>query len=70
MATQNAGAKRRAVVTYGSETGTAQDIAEEIAKLTKRLYFSTTIAELDDIRLVCAALRILSRTLPDLLRTI
>jgi sulfite reductase alpha subunit-like flavoprotein len=44
---------RRALVVYGSETGNAQDVAEEIGRLAVRLRFDTEVAELDAITLVC-----------------
>jgi sulfite reductase alpha subunit-like flavoprotein len=50
MATQQA---RRALVVYGSETGNAQDVAEELGRLAVRLRFDTEVAELDAITLVC-----------------
>ena len=43
---------RSALVAYGSETGTAQDIAEEIGKLTRRLHFATRVTALSHISLV------------------
>jgi sulfite reductase alpha subunit-like flavoprotein len=50
MAIQQA---RRALVVYGSETGNAQDVAEELGRLAVRLRFDTEVAELDAITLVC-----------------
>lgn len=44
---------RRALVVYGSETGNAQDVAEELGRLAVRLRFDTEVAELDSITLVC-----------------
>jgi sulfite reductase alpha subunit-like flavoprotein len=44
---------RSALVLYGSETGNAQDVAEDIGRLCERLRFSTHVAELDSISLVC-----------------
>jgi hypothetical protein len=44
---------RRALVVYGSETGNAQDVAEEMGRLAVRLRFDTEVAELDAITLVC-----------------
>jgi flavodoxin len=44
---------RTALVLYGSETGNAQDIAEEIGRLCERLRFQTQLAELNTINLVC-----------------
>ena len=40
---------RTALVLYGTETGNAQDFAEELARVTERLHFSTTVAELDAV---------------------
>lgn len=47
-------AKRTALVLYGSETGNAQDVAEEIGRLLERLRFVTKVAELDSVQLVRA----------------
>lgn len=44
---------RTALMLYGSETGNAQDIAEEIGRLCERLRFQTHVAELNAINLVC-----------------
>jgi hypothetical protein len=49
---------RRALVVYGSETGNAQDVAEEMGRLAVRLRFDTEVAELDAITLVCDHQRI------------
>jgi flavodoxin len=43
---------RRALVVYGSETGNAQDVAEEMGRLAVRLRFDTDVAELDAVTLV------------------
>ncbi|KAF7514278.1 hypothetical protein GJ744_000048 [Endocarpon pusillum] len=43
------GQGRTALILYGTETGTAQDLAEEISRATERLHFDTTIAELDHV---------------------
>lgn len=45
---------RRALVVYGSETGNAQDVAEELGRIAQRLRFDTEVAELDAVSLVCA----------------
>ncbi|KAH8724318.1 NADPH dependent diflavin oxidoreductase-like protein 1 [Phaeosphaeriaceae sp. PMI808] len=42
---------RSALVVYGSETGNAQDVAEEMGRLAVRLRFHTEIAELNTISL-------------------
>lgn len=51
---QTAAKSRSALILYGSETGNAQDVAQEIARLTERLRFDTTVIDLDSIELVCA----------------
>jgi flavodoxin len=43
---------RRALVLYGSETGNAQDVAEELGRIAERLRFDTEVAELNAINLV------------------
>ncbi|KAK5118402.1 hypothetical protein LTR62_002916 [Meristemomyces frigidus] len=40
-----------ALILYGSETGNAQDLAEEVGRLTERLRFTTTVLDLDSISL-------------------
>ncbi|KAF1961589.1 sulfite reductase flavo protein alpha-component [Byssothecium circinans] len=40
---------RRALVVYGSETGNAQDVAEELGRIAERLRFDTEVAELNAI---------------------
>ncbi|KAH9844716.1 NADPH-dependent diflavin oxidoreductase 1-like [Teratosphaeria destructans] len=42
---------RTTLVLYGSETGNAQDVAEEVGRLTERLRFDTTVLDLDSITL-------------------
>ncbi|KAH7374313.1 hypothetical protein BKA66DRAFT_422752 [Pyrenochaeta sp. MPI-SDFR-AT-0127] len=42
---------RRALVLYGSETGNAQDVAEEMGRLAERLRFDTEVADLNAISL-------------------
>lgn len=39
------------MILYGSETGNAQDVAEEIGRMTERLRFETTVLDLDSIQL-------------------
>ncbi|KAF2270286.1 riboflavin synthase domain-like protein [Lojkania enalia] len=43
--------ERRALVLYGSETGNAQDVAEEMGRITQRLRFNTEVIELNAINL-------------------
>jgi hypothetical protein len=49
----SASSGRTALVLYGSETGNAQDVAEEIARLCERLRFTTQTSELNSASLVC-----------------
>lgn len=44
---------RSALITYGSETGNAQDCADELSRLTQRLRFVTRVCPLDAVELVC-----------------
>ena len=39
------------MVLYGSETGNAQDVAEEVGRMTERLRFDTSILDFDSIQL-------------------
>ncbi|OCK81097.1 NADPH dependent diflavin oxidoreductase-like protein 1 [Lepidopterella palustris CBS 459.81] len=48
-AVQDALADRTALMLYGSETGNAQDIAEELGRLTERLRFDTQVSDLNSI---------------------
>ncbi|KAI9804460.1 MAG: hypothetical protein M1825_001359 [Sarcosagium campestre] len=41
--------RRTALVLYGSETGNAQDVAEEVARMTESLHFTTRMVELNDV---------------------
>ena len=43
---------RSVLVLYGSETGNAQDMAEELGRLCARQHFRTQVDELDAIDLV------------------
>jgi sulfite reductase alpha subunit-like flavoprotein len=49
MLTYGRGPDRAALVVYGTETGTAQDVAEEAARSLERLYFVTDVACLDKV---------------------
>lgn len=44
--------ERRALVLYGSETGNAQDVAEEMGRIAERLRFDTDVLELNVVSLV------------------
>lgn len=43
---------RKALVAYGSETGNAQDAAEELGRLARRLHFTVIVVPLDAVSLV------------------
>ncbi|KXT03663.1 hypothetical protein AC578_5150 [Pseudocercospora eumusae] len=43
--------RRNAWILYGSETGNAQDVAEETGRMTERLRFHTTVLDLDSVQL-------------------
>lgn len=45
--------ERSALVLYGSETGNAQDVAEELGRLCERLRFTTQVLEMNSASLVC-----------------
>jgi len=47
-----AGPWRTALILYGSETGTAQDVAEELDGVARRLRFTTELKELNATDLV------------------
>jgi sulfite reductase alpha subunit-like flavoprotein len=53
MTTTSPPSRRRALVLYGSETGNAQDVAEELGRIAERLRFDTDVAGLNAISLVC-----------------
>lgn len=48
----NADSSRSILVLYGSETGNAQDIAEELGRLCQRLHFKISVDPLDAVDLV------------------
>jgi sulfite reductase alpha subunit-like flavoprotein len=43
---------RSALILYGSETGNAQDAAEQLGRHAERLRFSTRVAAMDSVGLV------------------
>lgn len=43
---------RTVLILYGSETGNAQDMAEELGRVCQRLHFKNRVEELDAIDLV------------------
>ncbi|KAH0544591.1 hypothetical protein FGG08_001240 [Glutinoglossum americanum] len=40
---------RTALILYGSETGNAQDVAEELGRITERLHFFTRVVDMDSV---------------------
>ena len=46
------GSQRHLVVLYGSQTGTAQDVAERLGRLGRRRHFSVKVAALDEFPVV------------------
>lgn len=42
--------KRSALVLYASETGNAQDVAEELGDLAERLHFVTQVSEMNNFK--------------------
>ncbi len=53
MATNGIGLDRFALVAYGTETGNAQDVAEDAGCSLERLHFVTNVTGLDNITAVC-----------------
>jgi sulfite reductase alpha subunit-like flavoprotein len=43
---------RSMAVLYGSETGSAQEIAVELGQMAERMHFQTTVDEMDGFKLV------------------
>lgn len=46
---------RSVLILYGSETGNAQEVAEELGALTERLRFATHVSELNQYKPVCTS---------------
>jgi len=42
--------KRSVIVLYASETGNAQDVAEELGDLAERLHFVTQVSEMNNFK--------------------
>lgn len=49
MKMNGTGPGRTALILYGTETGTSQDVAEEVGRLTQRLHFNTDVAGFEDV---------------------
>lgn len=54
MSTQGSDHDRSALILYGTETGNAQEVAEELGALTERLRFATHVSELNQSKPVSA----------------
>lgn len=46
------GSTRSALVLYGSETGNAQEVAEELGRTAERLHFVTHVKEFNGVKAV------------------
>ena len=44
---------RTALIAYGSETGNAHEVADELGHLAERLHFTTQVSELNAVQPVC-----------------
>lgn len=44
--------ERSLLILYGSVTGNAEDIAEELGRVGERLHFQTTVEEMNNVKLV------------------
>lgn len=53
---------RSVLVLYGSETGNAQDMAEELGRVCQRLHFKSRVEELDAVDLVSFVLYLMFRS--------
>ena len=43
------GSDRSALILYGSETGAAQDVADELGRVAERLHFLSQVADVDSV---------------------
>lgn len=43
------GSDRSALILYGSETGAAQDVADELGRVAERLHFLSRVADADSV---------------------
>ena len=55
---------RRLVVLYGSQTGTAEDVAGRVGREARRRYFQTTVAAMDAYDQVYERLRCVNVAFP------
>lgn len=54
---QRPGHTRSVLILYGSETGNAQEVAEELGTVTERLRFVTHVSELNQVKPVSTIAR-------------
>lgn len=64
MSRQGPGHERSALILYGTETGNAQEVAEELGALTERLRFATHVSELNQSKPVSITSRTFCSSLP------
>lgn len=57
---------RTALVLYGSETGNAHDLADEMGRMTERLRFLTDVTHLDAVEAVCLRCPLLEPQITDI----
>lgn len=48
--------ERELTILYATETGNAQDVAERIARLCRRLHFAARLYSIDEYEIVCSSL--------------
>lgn len=54
MAARDTDQKRSVLILYGTETGNAQEVAEELGAMTERLRFATHLSEMNQAKPVSA----------------
>ncbi|GAM34903.1 hypothetical protein TCE0_015r02790 [Talaromyces pinophilus] len=52
---EETGSTRSALIVYGSETGNAQEVAEELGRIAERLHFVTHVKECNDVEAITLA---------------
>jgi sulfite reductase alpha subunit-like flavoprotein len=54
MEDENEDVLRKLVVLYGSQTGTAEEVAERIGRDARRRYIVPNVVAMDDYNIVCS----------------
>ena len=54
MEEESDGVLRKLVVLYGSQTGTAEEVAERIGREARRRFIVPNVLAMDDYNIVCA----------------